>query len=233
MFTSRFASTGTNTLPIGEVEPELFSSTPGKTTNEFSLESLDSIMEDPVLAYDHWGFLKELGLDYGWGPTAFIQSLLENVYIYTGLPWWASLVTTVLVIRIAMLKLYIDANDMATRNGTIKPLMKPLLEKLKEARNNKDPEAMMKVQNERRAINSSAGISMRKSLMPLIQIPLGFGTFRLLRGMGYLPVPGLEVGGALWFKDLTLADPYGILPIATGIFYFYSFKVRAFILGHS
>lgn len=228
----RFASSYTNGLPVAEVRPAFCPSTAGETTDEFSLTSLDDIVDDTLPVYDHIGFLGELGLDYGWGPTTTIQTLLECVYIYTGLPWWASLVSTVLLIRLFMIKIYIDANDMATRNALIQPMMEPLREELKEAQRKRDREAILKVQNERKALNASAGISIRKSLMPLIQIPLGFGTFRLVRGMGYLPVPGFENGGALWFNDLTMADPYLILPIATGVAYYYTFKVHSFTLDH-
>ena len=39
--------------------------------------------------------------------------------------------------------------------------------------------------------------------------------------MAYLPVPSLQTGGALWFPDLTMADPFYLLPIAvTGTMYF-------------
>lgn len=39
--------------------------------------------------------------------------------------------------------------------------------------------------------------------------------------MAYLPVPSLQTGGALWFPDLTAADPFYILPLAvTGTMFF-------------
>lgn len=39
--------------------------------------------------------------------------------------------------------------------------------------------------------------------------------------MAYLPVPSLQHGGALWFPDLTAADPFYILPLAvTGTMFF-------------
>jgi YidC/Oxa1 family membrane protein insertase len=32
-----------------------------------------------------------------------------------------------------------------------------------------------------------------------------------------LPVPGFETGGMAWFTDLTVADPYYILPVASSM----------------
>ena len=34
-----------------------------------------------------------------------------------------------------------------------------------------------------------------------------------VRGLTNLPVESMTTGGALWFTDLTIADPYHILPI--------------------
>lgn len=45
-------------------------------------------------------------------------------------------------------------------------------------------------------------------------MPVFVSFFIALRKMAYLPVPSLQTGGALWFTDLTLADPYYILPLA-------------------
>jgi hypothetical protein len=54
----------------------------------------------------------------------------------------------------------------------------------------------------------------------IVQAWVGISAFRCLRAMGDLPVPGMVNDGFLWFKDLTVADPYYVLPAAiTGIFY--------------
>lgn len=38
-------------------------------------------------------------------------------------------------------------------------------------------------------------------------------TFLAIRGMAKLPVDSLSTGGALWFTDLTMADPFYVLPV--------------------
>lgn len=38
-----------------------------------------------------------------------------------------------------------------------------------------------------------------------------------LRGMSNLPVPSLKAGGLSWFTDLTVPDPFYILPVATAV----------------
>ena len=76
-----------------------------------------------------------------------------------------------------------------------------------------------------RNLYASAGIKLWKNLLPAIQVPLAYGMFRLTRNMASLPVPGFEDGGVLWFRDLTVSDPFFLLPMITGISTFYMFKV--------
>ena len=175
--------------------------------------------------YDYLGFLKELGLDYGWGPTAFMETLLEHVHVYLGTPWWASIVISVLIVRALLLKPNIDAADMNARRQLIKHLEEPITARLKTAQAEGNQKALQDAWFERRAMHKSAGISARKSLVPLLQIPLGFGTFRLLRGLAYLPVPGFDSGGLLWITDLTQSDPLFILPVATAAVTYFTVKV--------
>lgn len=59
-------------------------------------------------------------------------------------------------------------------------------------------------------------IGFGSMMIPLIQFPFVISTFIAIRKMCKLPVESMETGGALWFSDLTIADPYFILPtIAT------------------
>ena len=56
------------------------------------------------------------------------------------------------------------------------------------------------------------GIGVGSMLFPMIQLPFVISTFIAIRKMCKLPVESMETGGALWFTDLTIADPYFILP---------------------
>ena len=50
-------------------------------------------------------------------------------------------------------------------------------------------------------------------------------TFIGLRKMCNLPVESMSTGGALWFKDLTITDPYFILPLISTATLFYILEV--------
>ena len=44
-------------------------------------------------------------------------------------------------------------------------------------------------------------------------MPFMLSTFFAIRGMAKLPVESFQTGGALWFTDLTIADPFFLLPV--------------------
>lgn len=173
------------------------------------------------------GFLKEMGLDYGWGTTSMMETLLELVHINAGTPWWASISLTLVIVRLVLLKGYFGAADMSARNQLIAQYNEPIMERMKAAQLRQDTTAVAKAWKEMSDLRASAGIKYWKLFVPFIQIPIGFGAFRLMRGMSYLPVPGLDTGGPLWMQDLTLSDPYFILPVVTAASYWYTFKVMS------
>lgn len=61
-------------------------------------------------------------------------------------------------------------------------------------------------------------ISPFKSLLvPLAMAPVFISFFFGLRKMANLPVESLKTGGLFWFTDLTVADPFYILPLITSV----------------
>ena len=53
--------------------------------------------------------------------------------------------------------------------------------------------------------------------MPLVQIPLFLSFFIGLRKMAQLPVESMATGGLGWFTDLTVYDPYFVLPVISAL----------------
>lgn len=220
----RFASStpGTPQLPPSEsfASPtDAFNATPLDDFSQLTTSDLATIPE-------HIGYLKSLGLDYGWGPTAFIETLLEHIHIYTGTPWWASILLTAVAIRLALVKPYIAAADVSARLATIQPITMPVRDKMSAAQKAGNQQAMLLARQELIAIHKKANIQTYKAFVPLLQVFLGYGTFRLFRGMAALPVPGLETGGFLWLKDLTVSDPFFILPLTTAGAFYLVMRVR-------
>lgn len=200
------------------------------STDAFNTTPLDDLAQitssDLAAIPEQIGYLKSLGLDYGWGPTAFIETLLEHIHIYTGTPWWASILLTAVAVRIALFKPYVAAADVSARIAAIQPMTKPIRDKMMASQRAGDQQGMLMARQELLQLHKKANIQTYKAFVPLIQVFLGYGTFRLFRGMSALPVPGLETGGFLWLKDLTLSDPYFILPLATAGAFYMVMRVR-------
>ena len=172
------------------------------------------------------GYLKELGLDYGWGPTASMQSIIEYIHVFGDTPWWLSITLAIVGVRFGVVKLYINAADTSAKLAAIKPITDPITQLMKKAQLAGDQRGVMENRQNLSMIHSRADIKLWKAFLPLVQVFIGFGTFRLLRGMSSLPVPGFDTGGILWFHDLTMKDPFYALPISTAVLTLIVMKVR-------
>jgi YidC/Oxa1 family membrane protein insertase len=114
-----------------------------------------------------------------------------------------------------MLYPYIGAANNGALLARVAPITKPKTQLMQQYAREGKQEQVMQIRGELQAINRRAGIKLWKSAVPLLQVFIGFGTFRLFKAMGALPVPGWLDGGALWFQNLAVPDPYFLMPILT------------------
>jgi len=159
------------------------------------------------------GFLKEIGLDYGWGPTSVIQWTLEHIHITGGLPWWGAIAATAILVRVATFPLYLKSADQAARQSALMTITAPISARMTAAQKANDQTGVMRAWSELNAVRKRAGMSYTKQFAPmLVQSVIGYCSFKLMRGMANLPVPGLKDGGFGWITDLTITDGYLLLP---------------------
>ena len=213
----RHAST-TPTQPISQPPPPA-APTPTEPTTYPNLDTitLDDIdLSTTTAAHtipEKIGYLHEIGLDYGWGPTSLLQWTLEHIHIYADLPWWSSIAATAVLLRLVLFPLYLRSSDMLARQSALVSVTKPITEKMTAAQRAGDQQGVMFAWQELRTIRKRAGISMTRQFAPMVfQGVFAYCGFKLIRAMAHLPVPGLQTGGFLWLQDLTLSDPYLILP---------------------
>lgn len=206
--------------------PELSSAATEFPADFSSLSDLDgaSLLNTP----ETLGYLHNLGLDYGWGPTAMCQWIVEHLHIWGGLPWWACAVGLTVIARLVMLKPALVAQQEGQKTNKMRadPLFNSLNDKWMTAIAGggvSQPE-MLQLRMQMNHVRERYGVKTWKMFLPMLQAPIAFGGFRLLTGMGALPVPGLEHAGTLWFQDLTVADPLLILPCISTIMMFLSMK---------
>lgn len=159
------------------------------------------------------GYLKSIGLDYGFGPTSMIEWTLEHIHVWGGLPWWGAIAATAVLLRVVTFPLYLKSADMAARNHALLDITQPISNKMQAAQKAGDQTAVMQAWQEMSATRKRAGLSYTAQFTPmLVQAVLGFCSFKLMRAMANLPVPGLQTGGFSWLTDLTVTDGYLIMP---------------------
>lgn len=171
------------------------------------------------------GYLKALGLDYGYGPTATMEWLLEHTHVYAGTPWWLSIALTITLLRAVFFWPSVVAAQNNARLVLVKPQIDPWQKQMSEAARSGDQMALLEARTKMNHIYAAADVSKLKMMTPMVQPILGFGSFFILRAMANLPVPAMATGGVLWFHNLTIPDPYFILPMLTAFSAHWLFRV--------
>lgn len=159
------------------------------------------------------GYLHSLGIDFGWGTTSILQTLMESLHVVTGMPWWGTVLASVCLIRAAQFPGYCKMSSMTARMKEINPVVAPIMQKMKEAQKRNDMQTMMQHKQEMSRMFKMAGVNRLWLIFPFTQIPVFYGFYKILRGMAEVPVPAMQHEGLLWFQDFSVADPTMVLPL--------------------
>ncbi|KAK0772988.1 hypothetical protein LTR02_015193 [Friedmanniomyces endolithicus] len=214
----RHASTAPPALPAqtaAAAPPPIPEPTSTPDISSISLDEIDLSAYDISQIPEKIGYLHGIGLNWWYGPTSSLEWLLEHIHVYSGMPWWGSIAATALVVRVALFPLYLRASDSMARGSALVSVTQPITQKMQEAQRAGDTAATMLHWTQLMAVRKRAGLSMTASFAPMVlQGVLGFAGFKLIRAMSTLPIPAFRDGGFLWLSDLTVPDPFGILPLA-------------------
>lgn len=172
------------------------------------------------------GFLYEYGVDFGWGPTSIVQWCFEHIHIVAGTPFWASIMLMAVAIRVGTFPLVMTASNTSCKQQAVKPLIDPLMEKMRAAAHTGNQMEAQQARAEVSRIYKDNDIKIWKAFVPFLQMPLAYGSWRLCWKMADCHVPGLDTAGFLWIHNLTISDPYFILPILAGSFQHLAARVR-------
>mgnify|MGYP004707333487 FL=1 len=187
-----------------------------------TMDHIQTIAESVPISPDQIGYFESVGLAESWiSPSGFFQHIFEYVNVYTGMPWWGTILTVTIATRLLMLPLYIASSDTSAKMTRIKPELTDLLERTK---NTSDPIEMQKVVLERRNLMKENKIKILDMGKPLLSVPIFIGYFNALRGMSNVPVSGFTSEGMAWFTNLAAPDPFCGLQILTAAFYAATFR---------
>lgn len=159
--------------------------------------------------------LNSIGLG-GVSPSGIVQTGLESIHILTGLPWWGTIAVATVVIRILLTPLVVSAQKNSAIFSNSMGEIQAIQEKMNEARQMKNSMAFAEHSQEMMNLMQEKGYNPIKNfLVPFAQMPIFLSFYFGLRGMVNAPVESFQNGGIAWFTDLTMADPYYILPVIT------------------
>ncbi|XP_002737317.1 cytochrome c oxidase assembly protein COX18, mitochondrial-like [Saccoglossus kowalevskii] len=174
-------------------------------------------------------------------PVWFAQQVLETGHDFTNLPWWASIILTTFALRTAVtLPFAVYQHYIFARLELLQPQIAQygrqlqVYVKQKEVDENwgkNKSRVYFKMQMKKvvTALYIRDNIHpFKASLLLWVQLPMWvFISFALRNMTGAFPgkvaqefgplVPSMATEGALWFPDLTLPDPFVILPIILGL----------------
>jgi len=181
--------------------------------------NLQEVLNSPeaVSAVMQLGDLKLLGLDHSiLNPAGYIRDLMTFAHVETGLPWWATIMLVTIFLRAAIFPLVVRVQKNNVRMQAIQPQSKALMDGLKDANTAGDKAKAQAYGHELTKLWRDNDCNPWKSMvLPLVQMPLFMSFFFAIRKMAYLPVPQLKEGGIGWVTDLTMPDPFYILPITS------------------
>jgi len=170
-----------------------------------SLTNIEFITSNPVVA-------ETLG-NY---PSHYAMYLIDSIHNISGLPYWETIIGVTIFLRVCLLPITLKAMLNSARMQILQPEVARLQKALTDAKY-KDPAYSRQITGEMAALFKSHKVNpFAMLMMPLIQLPV-FITFYMALSTMSQYYPGLKTGGAFWFVDLSLPDPYFILPIVNGI----------------
>ena len=172
------------------------------------------------------GDFTSLGLG-GYSPVGLIQWSLEYLYVHTHLPWWAAIIASTIVLRTVMFPIAVRVQANAARLNNIRPEMDKIMAKIREC--NQAGNTTLAAQQTAKLLalyQKHNCHPFKMFIMPAVQIPVFLSFFIAIRRMAAVPVESMKSGGILWFTDLTIPDPYFVLPVLACMSFMAIIEVR-------
>lgn len=180
-----------------------------------------------------------------------MQDVLLSVNSFTGLPWWATIMSTTLLLRLLItLPLARQQAVTVSKIELLQPTINEIVEALKHNITIKGKRANKPVEEVNREFRMEARLHIKDIykrdncnplklyLLPWAQLPLWILISLALRNIsGFFPKgadqeganlchPDLITGGFGWITDLSSSDPYCILPLIIGMTNFINIELN-------
>jgi len=192
--------------PSVPMEPEdLAALYPSATLADTIFERVDSVL--------NWFTIPSLN------PLYYVAALITWIHGSVGLPWWGALLAIAFVFRSCMIGPMIFAQKYLAMKNKIETdpetaaLTKQSMALKANTKENTKLRTKLDAQKKDLAARICPDYKAWKWLAPYGVNLVGWSSmFWAVRGI-LKDNPSLKEGGALWFRDLTQADPYFVLPL--------------------
>lgn len=168
------------------------------------------IQTGAILPFANLNFLQYAVFPYTCAVMYYMDFLLNYM------PWWQAIIATTATARLVFFPLVVKQNVIGIKSFNLLPETQKIQVKINDALATGDSYNQALARTKLQILYKEHKLSMKDRLLPiLIQAPMYMSIFFLLRGLTAIPAEGMTTGGALWFTDLTVPDPFYILPVIT------------------
>lgn len=179
-----------------------------------TIPTIDPSITETLVADSGSNFVS-LGLG-GWSPVGIIQNCFEYLHFDLGIEWWTAIMIGTICVRTIIFPLVLISQRNSAKLNNNMPQMQHLQQKMTEARQTGNAIESARYSQEMMTFMKDKGVNpLKNMIVPFAQAPLFISFFIGLRQMANAPVESMKTGGLFWFTDLTIPDPYMLLPIIT------------------
>ncbi|ETW02906.1 hypothetical protein H310_05370 [Aphanomyces invadans] len=152
-------------------------------------------------------------VDMGYSLAEMAIRTMDVVHAMSGLPWWATIIATTVIVRSAFFPISIMSMKNSARMGILQPKLEKLQNEIKNSPDAYDPAKMTEFRARAQALFKEHKVRPFMSfLMPISQLPIFLGFFWGLQDISKY-IPGYATDGAFWFENLAAPDPTYALPV--------------------
>ncbi|EFN79417.1 Mitochondrial inner membrane protein OXA1L [Harpegnathos saltator] len=150
------------------------------------------------------------------------------MHISYDIPWWTTIVIGTVILRTLIFPLVVITQKNMAKFTNHMPVIQEIQQKMTKARHIGDHFESARYASELMEYMKKHNVKIgRNFLIPLVQAPIFISCFLALRKMANLPVESLKQGGFWWMQDLTIHDPYYIMPIVTCVTMYITIEIGA------
>lgn len=164
-------------------------------------------------------------------PAGLSVMLLEYINVSTGLSWFSTIIAGTVVSRLLVAPFAITQQRNTARLAPFQPELVSLKNQMSEAQAKGDQEGVRQGVLAQKAVYDKAGVGLGSMfLLPFVQLPVSLGMFFGVRRLMDSELASVHVSGITdlvpFWTDLSVADPYYIVPLASTVLMNLALQVR-------